>query len=339
MKKKQSIYANDSNRIASFDIARTIAVLWIVGYWHLRVYCGRNYTNPCISFKGDSYITDVILGLFMFISGILISKYHFTNFKRDCISFYKKRFARFYLLYASSVILLYLIGYNSLFGRFCIFASLTMISTFILPQPRTLWFFSMIASFYLFTPFIMKKVPISLLLSFITIYGCSTLLMFILPSGIDPRFFWCFPLYFAGLYIGKYKNLLILLTTNPYFGVLCFIIFALPFISMVIGYDLFFLHYISLPFGVLFILHLSNLLSRLPILFISNKIAYASMCAYLFHREVYICLMNIYDLLGFNLPYWFSVITFLPPCFILAYYIQNFYDKRIMPLIIKILQL
>ena len=317
---------NISHRIAFFDIARAIAVLWIVGYWHLRVYCGSDYINPHISFNGDSYITNVILGLFMFISGILISKYKFDNIKKDCISFYKKRFIRFYLLYALSIILLYIMGYNSLFGRFCIFTSLTMLSTYILPQPRTLWFFSMIASFYLFTPFILKKVPSSLFFSFFIIYGCSTILMVLLPRGIDTRFFWCFPLYFAGLCIGKKKDNLYFLISN-HIGGICFAVFAIQILSIVKGYDCNFLQYITLPFGIVFILYLSYLLSRLPIIFISDKIAYASMCAYLFHREIYIGLMNIYKLFGFNQPYWFSLITFLPICFIISYNIQIVYDK------------
>lgn len=329
---------NICHRIAFIDISRTIAVLWIVGYWHLRVYCGNNYINPHISFEGDSYITDVILGLFMFISGFLISKYKFDHFKEECISFYKKRFIRFYLLYAISILLLYIIGYNSLFGRSCIFTSLTMLSTYILPQPRTLWFFSMIASFYIFTPFILKKIPISLIWSFVTIYGCSIILMILLPKGIDPRFFWCFPLYFAGLCIGKKKDNLFLLIRNTYVGGICLALFTIQILSIVKGYNCYFLQYITLPFGVVFLLYLSYLLSHLPISLISDKIAYASMCAYLFHREIYISLMSIYNLFGFNQPYWFSLITFLPICFIISYYIQIVYDK-ITPYISKIIRL
>jgi len=204
----------ENNRIIYLDVARSIAVLWIVGYWHLRVYCGRDYLTPGVSFPSDEWITKVILGLFMFISGFLISKYTFDNFKNDCIFFYKKRLSRFYLLYAISVILLYIMGYNSLFGRFSLLTSLTMTSTYLLPQPRTLWFFSMIASFYIFTPFILKKLPYSLFFSFFIIYGGSTILMLLLSKGIDTRFFWCFPLYFGGLCTGRMKNVLDSLTSN-----------------------------------------------------------------------------------------------------------------------------
>lgn len=322
-----------NGRIVYLDTARAIAVLWIVGYWHLRVYSGIHYTNPYLSFPGDGYITMVVLGLFMFISGFLISKYTFCHFKEDCISFYKKRLTRFYLLYAISIIMLFVMGYNSLFGRFSLITSLSMTSTYLLPQPRTLWFFSMIASFYLFTPFILRKTPRSYYLSFVIIYGCSTLLMVLLPKGIDPRFFWCFPLYFIGLCIGRKKSILNILT-NHWGGAISFIISAVQ-IYLIVKHpeEYTYLQYISLPFGVIFILYLSKLLTFLPITGITSKIAYCSMCAYLFHREIYITLMDGYDMLELDYPYWFSAITFLPICLLASYYIQLVYDKFIIPIL------
>ena len=328
----QSIIGRTMNkaneRIPYLDVARSIAVLWIVGYWHLRVYCGKDY-SPYLSFPGDGWITNVVLGLFMFISGMLISKYTFDHFKADCISFYKKRLTRFYLLYAISIILLYIMGYNSLFGRFSLLTSLSMTSTFLPPQPRTLWFFSMIASFYVFTPFILKKTPRSLLYSFIIIYGGSTLLMFFSPRGIDPRFFWCFPMYYAGLCIGRKKYILNKLTCNHYCGLLYLTVSALQIFLITKYPDRFSnLENITLPFGILLILYVSRLLSHPQVIKATSIIAYSSMSTYLFHREIYIFLFDAYNSLQFNYPYWFSVITFLPTCFVVCYFIQKVYDKN-----------
>lgn len=316
-----------SERIPYLDIARSIAVLWI---WHLRVYCGEDYINPYLSLPSDGWITNVVLGLFMFISGILISKYTFDNFKEDCISFYKKRLTRFYLLYAISIILLYLMGYNSLFGRFSLLTSLSMTSTYLLPQPRTLWFFSMIASFYVFTPFILKKLPQSLLYSFFAIYCGSAILMFLLPRGIDPRFFWCFPMYYIGLCVGRKKSILNKLTSNHYAGILFLATSVFQIILKIKRPDEFiYIEYVTLPFGILFILYVSRLMSHPLINKVTSLIAYSSMSAYLFHREIYILLFDAYNSLHFNYPYWFSAITFLPICFVVCYFIQKVYDKSI----------
>ena len=321
---------NKNGRLIYLDVARSIAVLWIVGYWHLRVYCGKDYTNQYLSFSGDDWITTVVLGLFMFISGFLISKYTFDHFRKDCISFYKKRLTRFYLLYAISIILLYIMGYNSIFGRFCIVTSLTMSSTYLLPQPRTLWFFSMIASFYIFTPFILKNYPKSTFYSFFIIYLASTFLMLLLPKGIDPRFFWCFPLYWGGLCIGRNNHILNFLTTKSIIGVVSFIITFIQIIIKILYTNQFiFLEYITLPFGILFILYLSRCLSHSFIRKITSFIAYCSMSAYLFHREIYIILIDLYNNWGLNYPYWFSAVTLLPTCFIICYFTQLAYDKCI----------
>lgn len=320
----------ENARIIYLDVARSIAVLWIVGYWHLRVYCGRDYTDPHLSFPSDEWITKVILGLFMFISGFLISKYTFDNFKNDCINFYKRRFSRFYLLYSISIILLYVMGYNSLFGRFSLLTSLTMTSTYLLPQPRTLWFFSMIASFYIFTPFILKKFPYSLFYSFFIVYGGSTILMLLLPKGIDTRFFWCFPLYFGGLCLGRMKNIFNTLTSNVLIASISLLITLVQIsLNILFPNKMFFLEYITLPFGILFILYLSRYLSHPYIINITRHIAYCSMSAYLFHREIYIILMNIYNRMDLNYSYWFSAFTFLPICLIICYLIQYTYDKCI----------
>ncbi len=77
---------NNQERILLIDIARVIAMLWIVCYWHL-----KDYTNPSglIVFAGlaGQYITDIMLATFMFISGFVISKNSFLNFKKDFFFF------------------------------------------------------------------------------------------------------------------------------------------------------------------------------------------------------------------------------------------------------------
>ena len=324
---------NLTQRILYLDVARTIAVLWIVGYWHLRVYCGKDYTTPYLSIPCDGYITNVVLGLFMFLSGFFISKYTFNHFTSDIKTFLFKRMTRFYLLYSLSAVLLYIMRYNSHLGRLSLFTTLTMISTYIPPQPRTLWFFSMLASFYLFTPLLLIKPVKSLLYSFAIIYGFSIIAHYLLPKGIDPRFFWCFPLYCSGLYIGRRKTLMKYLTTHPS-GVICSCLIAMQvYIILTWPDDYIILQYFSIPIGIVFILYISRMLAKLPIACIIKPIAYCSMCAYLFHREIYIGLMTIYDYFSLNYSYFFSLIVFLPICLVVSYYTQQLYDKYVTPLL------
>lgn len=141
------------DRILFLDTARSLAMLWIVCYWHVKDYVEVSETREALSLFGDFYITDVMLGLFMFLSGFFMAKYTFTH-ERDIANFYKKRLTRFYLLYALSAILLFIIGFNRGFGL--LITTLTVSSTYILPQPQTLWFLSMLASFYILTPLLLK---------------------------------------------------------------------------------------------------------------------------------------------------------------------------------------
>lgn len=318
---------NKSDRILYLDVARVIAVFWIVGYWHLRVYCGVSYVTPLLSFPGDEYITGVVLGLFMYLSGYFISKYTFVNFWEDAKKFLYKRLIRFYLLYAISVFLLFILGYNSHFGGLCLIKTLTVTSTYLLPQPRTLWFFSMLALFYIFTPFIMRKPIKSIGLFFSVIYAISLMLHFLLPLGIDSRFFWCFPIYCGGLFMGNKKDLAAVISTNKV-GLIAFIVIAIQFALIYfcpLQYQ--YIQYFTLPVGIVFVLFVSRLVALMPVKWIVSKIAYCSMCAYLFHREIYMGLMEIYDVFSLDFAFWFSALTFLPICLICSYYIQWLYDK------------
>ena len=140
------------DRNLQFDVARVLAMLWIVGIWHLTGYMSSENSN-LILFYGSSIITDIALATFMFISGFFLSKYEFEK-NEDIWIFYKKRLQRFYILFAISAISMWLGGMNPGFGLLC--TTLSGLSSYILPQPKTLWFFSMLFSFYILTPLIWR---------------------------------------------------------------------------------------------------------------------------------------------------------------------------------------
>ena len=146
---------NDENgrngRVGYFDAARVISIYWIVYITHL-----RNYLDESIEAYWSDELFDITrscVTLLMFISGYLLSKYKFNKIQ-DAVFFYKRRFIRFYILFAISALTLYLMNFNE--GLGLLVTTLLGISSYMPPQPGTLWFISMLMSFYLLTPFISK---------------------------------------------------------------------------------------------------------------------------------------------------------------------------------------
>lgn len=314
-----------NERIPYLDIARVLAMLWIVCYWHLNYYVGQG--DQIINFC--CCITDFTLGLFMFLSGFFMAKYSFTNFRKECWSFYKKRLTRFYILFAVSAILLFLIKFNPDFNT--LITTLTISSTYILPQPYTLWFLSMLASFYLFTPILLKEKKYSLTI-FFTIYICGGLLHILTSKGIDERFFYYFPIYCVGLYIGRKRTLINYLIKNQIGASATFLsTFILAKMEYNEVYNTWKYLYMF-PLGIISLLYISYLISILPINYIVEKLAYCSLCAYLFHRFFYAIMKKFFiDIIGYNYSPLFCYLVFIPTCLFGSYIIQYSYDKYVLP--------
>lgn len=133
-------------RILFFDIARTLCVLYIVGFWHM-----LDYYQLSNEFVNCNFITTGVLSCFTFLSGLFLGKKNIS-----IKEFYVSRFKRFALLLYVSAISFYVVGYiddvSTLIG------TITGLSCFGLPWARTLWYFSMMILFYLMTPFLLYKI-------------------------------------------------------------------------------------------------------------------------------------------------------------------------------------
>ena len=209
-----------TERIRFLDTAKVIAMLWIVGFWHLVDYVGPSY--KVLTFKGDGFVTEIMLATFMLISGFFMSKYTFHK-KSDYIAFYRKRINRFYYLYVIAAILLFLIGFNP--GILRLFCTLTGLSVFTM-WPSTLWFLGMLMMFYLYTPILLTKGIKSVVkYGSIVIVVCFVIHILLpsiyakfnyVPRGIDDRFFLYFPTYCFGLIIGRMRILRLLM--KPVWG-------------------------------------------------------------------------------------------------------------------------
>lgn len=299
-------------RLLYIDVARVIAMLWIVGWWHLIQYC-KGGEEP-YRFLGDNSITMLMLGLFMFLSGFLIGKKSFKT-KSDVKLFYKSRFWRFYLLFALSVITFPITGFNGNFR--VIITTLTATSPYILPQPITLWFMSMLTGFYILTPFVKRSMLIGggILLIFI-------LLHIIIPGGIDTRVFVYYPLYALGLYISE-TTVLDRVTQNKLIILLSLIL------SLLLYFGAIYYEWLVYPFiliGIILILSVCRFLKNERIKTIISFVSYSSLCAYLFHRQIYTVVSGVLRKLGHS-ELAFVLLIGLPICIILSWVIQKVYDR------------
>ncbi|WP_410263995.1 acyltransferase family protein [Alistipes putredinis] len=188
------------SRDLSFDVTRVVCTLWIVGIWHLMNYIPNQAPAALTTGIGEP-VTITALSCFMFISGYFLRKYPFRD-RADVLTFYRKRFSRFYGLYFLSAITLLIGGFftdKSWFDSYHqFFLTLCGLTTFSPPQPGTLWFMSMLMFFYLVTPFINMANPK------IKILNATVLLLIMLLWGqvatIDRSVFLYYLMYVLGLY-------------------------------------------------------------------------------------------------------------------------------------------
>ncbi len=302
---------NTLARNKTFDIVRALCMLWIVGFWHLGDYI-HFPKNP---FGIGLYITNTVLACFCFISGYFIGKKN-TSPK----VFYIARLKRFYLLFFISCLTLFFLGWFDNVKHF--FFSITGLSCFFLPQPRTIWFFCMMIIFYLITPFLIQKES-SYKNGFIYIRIILSLTVFLVINyfhHIDLRVPMYFIFYSLGLLFpfSVMENLLKKSTTyRPY----CLLLYAFLFFIR----QFLIIQIIAMFVGILLIIFISNALNNLQ----SNNIkktfsylSYSSMCAYLFHRQIYTSLQYC-----FNENYSF-VIALISLCLVLIIggRLQKVYD-------------
>lgn len=315
------------NRIRSIDIARVLCLFWIVGIWHFINYFDFRYKEELLDCSG---ITAGVLSCFTFLSGLFLGKKEMTP-----VDFYKKRFARFYPLYFISALSLFLVGWFDSFKQFIY--TILGLSSFVLPQPKTLWYFSMLMVFYLITPLIKYKTIIikgradlSNILSII-VNGIIIYLLFYLlneVSRIDPLFLKYYWPYLIGIltplsvvnYIDNYKYIICPISLClSYFSDFYFQDYFLRSQFIGITYLVFIISASSIIDGII------NDMIRKFFVFLS----YSSMSAYLFHRQIHGSFLKA---LGYSKEsllegYWYLVIIIT--VFVVAYFIQKIYDRLI----------
>ena len=274
--------AINKHRIICFDTARVLAIFWICCFSHLSSYMDDSFK---IFATPEIYnLTRSSLALMMLISGFFLSKYSFNN-KEEIINFYYRRFIRFYPLYFISAITLYLLGFIPKFS--VLILALLGLSSYILPQPPTLWFMSMLMSFYIITPILCKTInsfrntKAALLMILIVYIG-----LFLVEAcvNIDNRLHWCFFAYIIGLVIGRKQESYLLLNNNR-LEIVILLAYTILLIFRVNGA---FIYDIEIIVGAFAILYISKWISYKKAAKAIICFSYASMAMYLFHRHFFI---------------------------------------------------
>lgn len=285
-----------------------------------------DYTHILIFSPWGEYIKNAALGTFMFLSGYLLASKYLLTTKAEVIGFIKKRFIRLYPLYILALLVFWCFGQISF--QSYIWAA-TGLSTFSKPQVPTLWFISLILIFYIIFTFLSNKTIFRIILYSSLILG----LMFLLKSmgmEIERRFFYYFPSFVVGIIMGKSKSLIF---NSGYFQVFWLLLFC----GIVWCFNFFpkmdkMFEYISRAIisfsGCIGFLGMAKILSKkLIIRRLSYRIAYISMAAYLFHRQIFSVLRHLYWPEGFYARLLYIYLFCLPIVFVFAFVIQRLYDK------------
>lgn len=302
------------NRIILFDIMKALCVIEIVAFWHMFDYTSIDADD--VMFGGS--LTSTVLAVFTFASGFFLGKKKVSIGK-----FYSARIQRFMLPLLVSLLIMYAFGVIDSF-RTVVFSAIG-ISCFIPPMAPTLWYFSMIILCYLFTPLILWGVGKMNNLERVVNIMIRGLLLFAFMMCIDiqPKVQAYFLFYIFGMVIDS-NCIRFIVNTNiicKMGGVIAWLLLSYLKVGSMVTDAL----------GVLLLICFSNFIEahsndRMKSLF--EKIAYASMFAYLFHREFYQITKRLFHLLDGTIPVYGIIITVIL-IFVLSYYGQKIYDLMI----------
>lgn len=282
----------EDKRIIGFDVARGFSIIWIVAVYHVLPSAHLPLTGPIKT------ITYSSLGIFTFLSAFLLASRYDFRALGSIGQFYRKRVLRFYPLFILSSIILYAIGYNSLFATV---KGILGISPFWKPHPTTMWYCAMLISLYLLTPFWATGGGKNQLLRFITtmLVICGIQLTF---HSVVPRTFCYYPVYFIGIIISQYRYHVFLNLLNNYRFLLYSCLLFLAILVFQFIYNSQWIIIFNSAIGIMAFLslyiYIGNMVGKAESEGYKKTIAmlsYSSMCMYLFHREVHCALLWFYS--------------------------------------------
>ena len=308
-------------RNVTFDIVRALCILWIVGFWHLKEY----FPQYTLTNRIGEDVTYAVLATFSFMSGLFLGKKY-----KGVLPFYRDRIKRFGVLLFLAAFLMALGGWMNWTSFLLV---MTGTSSFVPPPVKTMWYFSMLILFYLFTPFIIYNLKDGVLLTsklkcYRALFFLVILILFSFVVQMDSRIIWNFVFYSFGLII-PIENVEKILKKQYVFGVsIC-----LAFLSYFFKLDSAILFSF---FGLIAIVFLSDLLRKIECHWLNNvfsRVSYCSMCAYLFHRHVYKSFTIFFKSSdGMNVFLWPIMLVSI---LLIAFMIQKIYDSILKKMSVK----
>lgn len=315
----------------SFDIARAIAMIWIVGFWHATDYSPQYaffLKKQNFSFI-SSQLTATMLGTFMFISAYLLASKNTFASRFDITNYFKKRVVRIIPLLALSMLCLpnSTFQYWDFLTKFLNLIGIAGYTSFKLIP--TLWFVSILISFYIILPFIVsqkklsRKILISIILEIIFYIGYEF-------NFVENRIPLYFPAFALGIilsdtHIKIIEKRKVFFKTSVFFSITYILLMFIPFLQKT--------NYVGAFIGFFPLIAISMYLEPFfkstfcikTIMFFS----YTSLVSYMFHRQIYMAFWHLgYPKDGIHRIVLIYLVV-LPLLFFFSYLVQSSYDKFI----------
>ena len=278
----------DKKRLISVDCARALCMLFIIGIYHMKSAYLR---EPEVTTFMKLTIVPV-LSTFTAISAWFLGRRRIAS-RADVIAFYRSRLARAYPFFLLSCLTLYVV--SLIVGKYIhgvkqLILTLLGLSTVFGPAPSTVWYISMLMLFWLLTPLFTwrrKKTAADaalrmagLMLFIALLWGLDRL-----GADVDLRVVLYGIVYFTVLILSPWINLDDAIRPIP--ALAAALVFAgAQFIPATSGWLRVIRQLLHAFSGVGLVLLAGRLCARVPQLSkVLGWVSYASMVAYLFHRQ------------------------------------------------------
>ncbi len=306
-----------SNRNLDIDALRSFAIIYIVGFWHLYSYV----TSLTL------LLTCCVLGLFTFISGLLLATRYSLNNRSEIFRYYRRRFFRIYPLFfvaLTGFLFMGIIGLST-------YIKSALLTNMFIPEPlMTLWFITMLFPLYAVAPIFLHKYSAmkTIILTCALFMGLATLHH--LTGHIDLRLPQYLVPFAFGIIVGR-STIIEKIIRDKYMQGLCFIFFVGALWGFPCKHELVQLIIVDIAIisSIPVFLSLGQHIVKLVPSWVLGFISYASFVMYLSHKILFALSGRLYhssDLIIAAIYYGFFV---LPATIGFSYFVQRTYDKLI----------
>ena len=318
-----------NKRLVSVDCARALCMLFVIGIYHMK---GSYLVNPGLSPMLKGMIVPV-LATFTAISAWFLGKKRLES-RADVLGFYKSRLVRAYPLFLLSCVSLYAVSLvvgKYFHGLKQLGLTLIGLSPVFGPAPSTVWYISMLMLFWLLTPLFTfrRKETVKdaalrfggLILFIAVLWGLDRL-----GADVDLRVPLYGIVYFAVLILSPWIELDD--DIHPIPAAVAALVFAgaqfMPMTNTWLRVIQQLLHAFS---GMVLVMFAGSLCTKLPMLAKAlGWVSYASMVAYLFHRQWLGVWLTICGPFGIPLA-----AVLLVALIAGSWLVQWLYDRRVVP--------